>query len=255
VTVGYPETAAPPGSDSDGPYYNSTVTVSPSGEILANVRKHFLYYTDETWANEGVNTSLAPPPSNPSAEPTPGPAARALPSDDSAANVVSPPGFFSHDFGTPGLGSVSMGICMDINNYRFLAPFNAYEFANHVLESNTSLTVLSMAWLTHLLPQQLTETSSTPDESTVAYWVERFHPLKGAADREEREYTVVIANRCGTEDGERGAVCYAGSSTVIRFVPGERVEIFDVCGKATEELMVVDLGKHARPKFALQRGS
>lgn len=252
--MGYPETTALPNSDIEGPYYNSTVTVSPSGQILANVRKHFLYYTDETWASEGVNTSLAPPSLTPAAEPTPGPAARAIPPPDSEP-IISPPGFFSHDFGAPGLGKVSMGICMDINNYRFLSPFSSYEFAHHVLASSTPLTVLSTAWLTHLLPAQLLDTPTTPDGSTIAYWVERFHPLKEAADREGRAFTVVVANRAGTEDGEKGLVCFAGSSTVLRFVPGGRVEIFDVCGKATEEVMIVDLGKNARPKFALQRGS
>lgn len=47
VTVGYPEAA------SDGRRFNSAVTVSPAGEVLANYRKTFLYYTDETWAHEG----------------------------------------------------------------------------------------------------------------------------------------------------------------------------------------------------------
>lgn len=47
VTVGYPEVSA------DGRRFNSTVTVSPTGEVLANYRKTFLYYTDETWAHEG----------------------------------------------------------------------------------------------------------------------------------------------------------------------------------------------------------
>lgn len=35
-----------------GPY-NSVVVVNRDGEIVANYRKSFLYYTDETWAREG----------------------------------------------------------------------------------------------------------------------------------------------------------------------------------------------------------
>lgn len=34
-------------------YYNSAITVNPEGETIANYRKTFLYYTDETWALEG----------------------------------------------------------------------------------------------------------------------------------------------------------------------------------------------------------
>lgn len=53
-------------------FYNSTVTVSREGQAIANYRKSFLYYTDETWAHEGT-------------------------------------GFFSGKI--DGLGKVAMGIC------------------------------------------------------------------------------------------------------------------------------------------------
>ena len=63
VTVGYPELVD--SLDSFGstnlgnhnierlPAYNSTITVSASGEVVAHYRKSFLYYTDDTWAQEG----------------------------------------------------------------------------------------------------------------------------------------------------------------------------------------------------------
>jgi hypothetical protein len=54
-------------------YYNSAITVNREGETIANYRKSFLYYTDETWALEG------------------------------------PDGFF--DGHIEGLGNVAMGIC------------------------------------------------------------------------------------------------------------------------------------------------
>lgn len=54
-------------------YYNSAITVSADGETLANYRKSFLYYTDETWALEG------------------------------------PDGFYDGEI--EGLGNVAMGIC------------------------------------------------------------------------------------------------------------------------------------------------
>jgi protein N-terminal amidase len=236
VTVGYPETVPrspeeqtqhpdTTSSSSNEPEpqsrpprnYNSTVTVSPTGTIIATYRKRFLYYTDETWALEGDGCTSAS-------------------------------GFFASDLGP--LGKVSMGICMDINNYKFLSPWTAYEFANHVLQSQTPLVVLSMAWLTRLSEQELTEQPLRPDEETFVYWIERFNPLREAAgeNNDVQPTVVVCANRCGVE----GSASYAGTSSVFLFGKG-RVEIFDVCGRGEEKCMVVDLT--ARPKYALQRGS
>jgi protein N-terminal amidase len=56
VTVGYPEIAEIGKSPTDSivsRYYNSAVTVNAEGDVIANYRKSFLYYTDETWALEG----------------------------------------------------------------------------------------------------------------------------------------------------------------------------------------------------------
>lgn len=36
------------------------------------------------------------------------------------------------------------GICMDINPYKFEAPWTAYEFANHARESRAKLVIVSM---------------------------------------------------------------------------------------------------------------
>lgn len=51
VAVGYPERAEASGAESR--YYNALIVVDGDGEELANYRKSFLYYTDETWALEG----------------------------------------------------------------------------------------------------------------------------------------------------------------------------------------------------------
>jgi protein N-terminal amidase len=141
-----------------------------------------------------------------------------------------------------------MGICMDINPHRFEAPWTAYEFANHVLASETPLVLLSTAWLTHIPVHELAAAAKEPDNATVVYWMERFAPLKLAAEERGVETTVVIANRVGTEEGGAN---YAGSSCVMRFRPGGGVEIYDVLGRAEERILVVDLGK--RPKFTLMR--
>ncbi|KAE9969282.1 hypothetical protein EG328_006961 [Venturia inaequalis] len=212
VTVGYPEIAKQ--ADSADPTwasvnYNSTVTVSPQGVVIGSYRKRFLYYTDETWAHEGDGKSVS--------------------------------GFFAGSLGP--LGDVSMGICMDINPHRFLAPWTAYEFANHVLNSGTPLVVLSMAWLTRLTPHELAELPLRPDEETFAYWIQRFQPL---VEGKEGPIAVVCANRCGME----GSVCYAGTSSVFVVDKGT-VNIYDVMGKLEEKCMIVDLMR--APKYALQR--
>lgn len=56
VVGGYPELASGPGEDGL-PGYNSAVLVSPSGEVVGNYRKSFLYDTDKTWAREGESDS------------------------------------------------------------------------------------------------------------------------------------------------------------------------------------------------------
>ncbi|PMD14774.1 carbon-nitrogen hydrolase, partial [Hyaloscypha hepaticicola] len=54
VTAGYPEKVDVSVKWPASPeYYNSAITVNREGETIANYRKSFLYYTDETWALEG----------------------------------------------------------------------------------------------------------------------------------------------------------------------------------------------------------
>jgi protein N-terminal amidase len=74
VAVGYPEKVDVAQKWPTSPeYYNSLIMVNGEGETIANYRKSFLYYTDETWALEG------------------------------------PDGFFEGHI--PGLGDCAMGIC------------------------------------------------------------------------------------------------------------------------------------------------
>lgn len=54
MAVGYPEKADVASKWPTGPeYYNSAAVVNSDGQVVANYRKSFLYYTDETWALEG----------------------------------------------------------------------------------------------------------------------------------------------------------------------------------------------------------
>lgn len=142
-----------------------------------------------------------------------------------------------------------MGICMDINPRRFEAPWTAYEFATHCVEKDTPLVVLSMAWLTRLLPQDLKDNAMQPDLETLTYWIERFFPIVGS--KREGGVVLVLANRCGNEpgtvagvsqgtgeDGEE-VVIYAGTSCVLRVQDGN-VQLFDILGRAEEALLVAD---------------
>ncbi|KAK4569775.1 hypothetical protein LTR86_002744 [Recurvomyces mirabilis] len=236
IIAGYPEIHT---NDTTGETnnYNSTVTISPQGDILNNYRKSFLYYTDETWATEGFRSTTTKAP------------------------------FFSGPLGE--LGKVGQGICMDINPYRFEAPWSDYEFANSMLQSGVPLVVLSMAWLTRLEPSELAVEPDRPDMETVAYWVERFRPF--LENDSDREIIVVFANRCGVEGNRLGAVevengnvveegdrvCYAGSSCVMSFGQGQ-VRMFEkfghevaLLGKGEEGVLVVDTDQPAR--FVLQQ--
>ncbi|KZM19388.1 uncharacterized protein EKO05_0002971 [Ascochyta rabiei] len=220
VTIGYPEITT--ATDTlPSTQYNSTVTISPQGTILANYRKSFLYYTDETWATEG-------------------PASH----EHNLSKPLSPDTpFFSGPLGE--LGNVTLGICMDINPYKFTAAWDAYEFASTALKNNTHLICVSMAWLCHLTPEELMRDSNQPDVATIAYWVERFQPIVEA--RLEKPVFVVLANRSGMEKG----VCYAGSSTVIKIDQGV-VSLYETAGKSDERCLVVDLND--RPKFQVRSG-
>lgn len=199
VTAGYPEKVDISFKWPASPeYYNSAITVNRVGETIGNYRKSFLYYTDETWALEG------------------------------------PDGFFGGYI--EGLGNVAMGICMDLNPYKFEAPWNAWEFANHILHREANLVILSMAWLTREEARSYSRTPREPDMETLSYWVSRLEPIIRAEG--EEEIIVVFANRSGTED----SAVYAGTSAVLGVQEGE-VRVYGILGRGERELLVVDTSK------------
>ncbi|KAH9205970.1 carbon-nitrogen hydrolase [Leptodontidium sp. 2 PMI_412] len=219
VTVGYPEKVdVTPKWPASPEYYNSAITVNADGETIANYRKSFLYYADETWALEG------------------------------------PDGFFDGEI--DGLGNVAMGICkwptksferMDLNPYKFEAPWSAWEFAYHILHKQANLVILSMAWLTRENARSYSRSPKEPDMETLSYWLARLEPLIRAES--EGEIICVFANRTGTED----EAVYAGTSAVLGIHAGE-VKVYGILGRGERELLVVDTNKRPQAKLISQPG-
>ncbi|KAM3507626.1 hypothetical protein MY11210_007076 [Beauveria gryllotalpidicola] len=201
VIAGYPEKVdVTPKWPTSPEYYNSAIVVSPDGETIANYRKSFLHYTDETWALEGD-------------------------------------GFYSGFL--PGIGFASLG--MDLNPYKFEAPWHEYEFAFHALDVCADVVILSMAWMKQE-PREFSHIPSEPDMETLTYWVTRLEPLI-RVDR-KGEVIVVFANRCGIE----GDAMYAGTSAVLGIHHGE-VTVYGLLGRDEKKLLVVDTTRNPYGKL------
>ena len=131
TVVGYPEHDLKTDT-----LYNSAMVVSPEGDLVFNYRKHFLYDTDEEWSCE----------ENPSGfqtfDLTFAKCGRLVQREgkNSEANIST-----SEPIDVTLRASI--GICMDLNPYKFTAPFNDYEFATHCLDNDVELIICPMAWL------------------------------------------------------------------------------------------------------------
>ncbi|KAL5047587.1 hypothetical protein BDW71DRAFT_179548 [Aspergillus fruticulosus] len=227
VCIGYPEVEVGMGGNGqrEEKYYNSLLVLDEQGNILLNYRKTFLYYTDETWASEGSAelgfhqlTFLNVKNSGSS---------RARSGGERAILSPAPQSQYKMDKEI----ATSFGICMDINPYRFEAPYTAYEFAHRVLDSESQLVILSMAWLTLLSREELDALAGKPEIDTFNYWIQRFMPLirkqmnhsRNADDSDantsstdaEKRIIIVFANRTGEEDGSPSPARYAGTSTIV----------------------------------------
>ncbi|KAJ5199077.1 Carbon-nitrogen hydrolase [Penicillium cf. griseofulvum] len=216
VCIGYPEIE----KDSENPnkitYYNSLLVVDEDGEFILNYRKSFLYYTDETWAAEGQvergfhELEFA----------TEGDLSSLRNPVDQGEQVVS----------EKKRVATSLGICMDINPYKFEAPFDKWEFATRVLDSKSQLVILSMAWLATLSREELDALKDKPDMDTFNYWLQRFWPLLqkrmehkvdldgGKAADSPKKIVIIFSNRSGEEpptEVTKPPARYAGTSAII----------------------------------------
>ncbi|ROW02832.1 hypothetical protein VSDG_01619 [Cytospora chrysosperma] len=196
VIVGYPERVDVSPIWPTGPeYYNSAIIVNGDGETVANYRKSSLYSVDESWALEGQD------------------------------------GFFKRH--VRGLGQTALGIGMDLNPYKFEAPWNDFEFGLHILEIRAHLVIVTMAWLTREDKRDFSRMPAEPDMETLTYWIQRLEPVIRAED--EEEVIVVFCNRTGSEDD----AVYAGTSAVVGIKDGE-VHVYGLLGRGTKEVLVVD---------------
>jgi protein N-terminal amidase len=237
VAVGYPEAA---GEGEKGNFntifdkrittaetgtiaYNSLVFVNSTGDVVAHYRKTHLYYTDENWAQEGKQGFYA----------------GVLPIGAKGQQVKS-----------------AAGICMDLNPYRFEAEWTKFEFGTHALLARAKVVVLSMAWLTRLGAEQMEDTVGEPDHDTLNYWIERLKPLFGPGGA-ENETVVVCANRTGEEGTAPriGEVRYAGSSCVMGMKKDGEIRLWNILGRAEEDLLMVDTAEPAVYSVTLKSAS
>ncbi|ODV96104.1 hypothetical protein PACTADRAFT_49511 [Pachysolen tannophilus NRRL Y-2460] len=243
-------------TSNDFEIYNSAVLISPTGSILFNYRKNFLYETDEKWGCSSnpkgfqtFNLNLNK---------------KAYGDNGIDPNIISK------------IVPASIGICMDLNPYKFEAPFNKLEFANHCLETGARLILCPTAWLSHESPSIRTDISDNekkrisnkyqsyitdspdsknerfqidnnggnidfpqikqeihpdkksftseqnynifkPDHSVINYWIIRFFPfLNHLYKRQSPFLKPTVVVMCNRSGIEKD-VLYGGSSTILKF--------------------------------------
>lgn len=122
---------------------------------------------------------------------------------------------------------------MDINPYRFEAPWTAYEFANHIVTQSCDLVLMTMAWLTSESTACPVERAEEPNLNAVWHWSQRLRPLFHVGGG--REVLVVFCNRSGSE----GTAHYAGTSAAIGFKDG-LATLYARAGEGQEKALVID---------------
>lgn len=106
--------------------YNLAALVAPNGRLLHNYRKLFLYDADyEFGCEENPDRGFR------------------------AVDIIFDKEFYLNrnpDKFYPSTRT-NIGICMDLNPYKFTAPFTAWEFANACYQQQSTLILCLMAWL------------------------------------------------------------------------------------------------------------
>ena len=183
----------------DEKYYNSCFIITPEGTSLPSYRKHFLYYDDERWCLEGDKFGYM--------------------------EITSKKGINL---------KLGIGICMDINNYKFNSPWEKMEFATHCIEKDVDIIIFPTNW-TDDSPNDLSEENRY---ELWNYWISRMKPFlkrNKKNDHKEKNVYFLAADRIGHEK----TTSFHGCSCVIKLCP--KPEIVTSLRKKDESLLVTKL--------------
>ena len=174
-------------------YYNSCFIITPEGESLPSYRKHFLYTDDERWSLEGKNFGYI--------------------------EITTKKGIQL---------KLGIGICMDINPYKFKSPFKKMEFANHCLNKNVDLIIFPTNWI----DSEPNDTSELHKHDLWNYWMERMEPYKKKNSKNKKNVYMLCANRIGTEK----TTTFHGCSCIMKIAPDFEV----IAGAGLKEEAIVE---------------
>ena len=177
----------------EGHYYNSCFIITPEGESLPSYRKHFLYTDDERWSLEGKNFGYI--------------------------EITTKKGIQL---------KLGIGICMDINPYKFKSPFKKMEFANHCLNKNVDLIIFPTNWI----DSEPNDTSELHKHDLWSYWMERMEPYKKKNSKNKKNVYMLCANRIGTEK----TTTFHGCSCIMKIAPDFEV----IAGAGLKEEAIVE---------------
>ena len=194
-------------------YYNAVQVVDEAGRVILRANKHHLYCIDETWADEDIENGFT-----------------------SLELVLKARGIGNTNSSRSSSSKVeeyriktTVGICMDINPYKFEAPWGAFEFAKTIEKASSSLVLFASAW-TNAHPDDDAETKAiVPDRTeTWNYWFNRLLPLFVDQEKEgedgiirPRKRAFVFANRVGVER----EIHFVGSSVVFQIERGGKLTV------------------------------
>lgn len=175
--------------------YNSCMITDRNGLALPSYRKHFLYEMDKTWCIEGNNFGY-------------------IEIQNRQGDIIK----------------LGIGICMDLNPYEFIAPWEAMEFSTFCFEKQVDL----ILFLTNWLDNEPNKNSDKEIMRQINYLVARLEPF--LTKKIKRNVYFLAANRCGKER----ETDFIGCSCVVRMGGGSsRPALIDNLNKKQEGTIFV----------------
>ncbi|KAH3674707.1 hypothetical protein WICMUC_003123 [Wickerhamomyces mucosus] len=119
---------------------NSAIVFDGNGQVLHNYNKSFLYETDEVWGcSEGEGFKV---------------------------------------FTLKNSIKTSIGICMDLNPYKFQEPFNKFEYSSHCFANEIDLIITPMNWLHNKSPSLIENLSNSERKRLENSFNKQFDEIK-----------------------------------------------------------------------------